>query len=677
VPSAAHTLTIANVITGPGPLSTAGPGTLALSAANTYSGDTRPAAGALLVSHAEALAGSTLDMASGDTGAVTFDTPAAYTLGGLKGTRDLDMGGKTLSVGANNQNTAYSGALSNGALTKVGGGILTLSGINTFTGVTIVSEGVLALPYSLGSANLDPASVIQLDGGSLRTTGQGAASGTAFELYNDIKLTKDSIIDPQYISNTHLRGTISDEGGEFGFTKTGSRNLYLRTANTYQGDTLLEGGTTYVYTASSLGTTDGATHVASGAQLSLEFSGTYLPETLHLDGGNLRTSSTNPNSPRYWAGDIVVNAQSNIRAKSSGDVGGLIVIDGSISGDARLLIGSSSERGNIRFTNANTHSGDTRIVGGTLQLHHALGLQGSTLDLLDSDTGTLLFGTPAAYTLGGLKGSRDLDMGGKTLSVGANGQNTQYSGALSNGALTKVGGGTLTLTGISSYTGATAVDQGTLVVDGSIATSSALTLAAGTLLQGTGSVPALAGAGIVSPGNSPGILTATLLDPARGLDFAFEFTAAEPIYGSPAGSLNDVLRLTDLSAPFAGPLSAGNEISLYLNVAEVAAGDVFRGGFYTDLGEDFSGLLSGATVSAFVALDGNGPNVFEGVGYYSLADAPWPLQLEAALRSVPAAAEFGAGLIGGYVMQVKVVPEPATWLMLLAALGCGLMIRRR
>jgi autotransporter-associated beta strand protein len=49
------------------------------------------------------------------------------------------------------------------------------------------------------------------------------------------------------------------------------------------------------------------------------------------------------------------------------------------------------------------------------------------------------------------------------LSVGGNGQSTVYSGQLSGaGSLTKLGTGTLTLTGANAYLGLTTVKAGTL-----------------------------------------------------------------------------------------------------------------------------------------------------------------------------------------------------------------------
>ena len=51
-----------------------------------------------------------------------------------------------LSVGGNNASTTFSGALSgSGSLTKVGSGMLTLTGWNTYSGDTTVSMGTLAI----------------------------------------------------------------------------------------------------------------------------------------------------------------------------------------------------------------------------------------------------------------------------------------------------------------------------------------------------------------------------------------------------------------------------------------------------------------------------------------------------------------------------------------------------
>ncbi len=566
---ATRTLTIGNVITGGGSLTKAGDGTLSLNAENTYTGNTRVTAGTLTLGHASAIAGSTLDLAAADAGTVAFGAPTTYTLGGLEGTRDLNMGGNTLAMGANGQSTEYGGSLSNGSLVKTGAGTLTLSGTNTHN-ATIISEGNLKF---LTDANLGAAGAgITLDGGTL----QYDVAAWNYSVSRPITLTDDS-----YLlgggNSLRLSGKISDGTDSFGLTLMDGYVSLTNSANDYDGATIVADGGFYVGANGALGTTNGATFVEGSGILTVD-TNYATPETLHLNGGVLRTSYGGGGTAT-WAGDIILGANSTIRAKVHNGQGTLVVA-GTISGDYGINVGQgTSEAGIVKLTGTNT------------------------------------------------------------------------------------------------YTGATNLNYGTLVVNDSIAASSGLTTASGTLVQGSGTVSALSGAGLVSPGNSPGILTAASVDPAGGLDFAFEFTAAAPDYTSATGSRNDVLRLTDTSDPLTAALSTDNEIGIYLNVADLEPGDVFLGGLYTDLGEDFADLLAGATVNAYVALDGNGANVFEGVGYYDLAELAFPLN--AVLSTVAATADFGNGTVQGYVMQVTVLPEPSAYLLAVVMLTSFLPMRRR
>ena len=89
-----------------------------------------------------------------------------------------------------------------------------------------------------------------------------------------------------------------------------------------------------------------------------------------------------------------------------------------------------------------------------------------------------------------IEGAGIFSLGGNQL-TGFNNLSTSVSGTITgDGSVIKTGSGTLTLSGINSYTGPTIVNAGALIVDGWIAPSSLTTVQAGALLTGTGTVGA-------------------------------------------------------------------------------------------------------------------------------------------------------------------------------------------
>lgn len=80
--------------------------------------------------------------------------------------------------------------------------------------------------------------------------------------------------------------------------------------------------------------------------------------------------------------------------------------------------------------------------------------------------------------------------GTPTLTVGNNDATSSYSGVIANSAgllsLTKIGTGTLTLSGVNTYGGATVISNGTLVLSGSISNSASIHIAAGATFDVSG-----------------------------------------------------------------------------------------------------------------------------------------------------------------------------------------------
>ena len=81
------------------------------------------------------------------------------TAGSIEGAGSYFLGGKQLTVGSNNLSTTVSGTISDGgasgetggSLVKVGTGTLTLSGANSYTGLTTISQGAINLTGQLVS----------------------------------------------------------------------------------------------------------------------------------------------------------------------------------------------------------------------------------------------------------------------------------------------------------------------------------------------------------------------------------------------------------------------------------------------------------------------------------------------------------------------------------------------
>jgi len=117
----------------------------------------------------------------GDMVAVTLNRSGVLELGGfhdtigsLAGTGNVTLGSGTLSVGANNSSTVFSGVISGtGSLVKTGLAALTLTGTNTYTGITTNLAGSL-----LVNGRLNGSPVVQVRPGSV-LGGTGVVQGVS------------------------------------------------------------------------------------------------------------------------------------------------------------------------------------------------------------------------------------------------------------------------------------------------------------------------------------------------------------------------------------------------------------------------------------------------------------------------------------------------------------------
>jgi fibronectin-binding autotransporter adhesin len=276
-------------------------------------------------------------------------------------------------------------------------------------------------------------------------------------------------------NSLQLSGVIS-ESGPRSLTKNGVRGVYLNGANTFSGGMILNAGEVQFNNNLALGT---GPLIINGGAFAARIAARTVTNAVTVNGDfTLNSANAGGNAMTFTGNVDLGNATRTITVASSANPSAFMsgVISAGNPSVGLIKAGNST----FNISGANTFSGDTRIVAGSLQLRATTGaaagtslaLQNSTLDLNAADAGNLAFqgsvGTVAA-TLGGLKGSRNLVLANTTpapvaLTVGNNGQNTTYSGVLSGvgGSLTKIGAGTLVLSGNNTYDGSTTISGGSL-----------------------------------------------------------------------------------------------------------------------------------------------------------------------------------------------------------------------
>jgi autotransporter-associated beta strand protein len=374
-----------------------------------------------------------------------------------------------------------------------------------------------------------------------------------------------------------------------GLTSFGSGTGGTAIINNNGGDSVSpNGGETDFFTAASadhatINNNASSSSSASGGVTKFLFGGTADSATIDNNGG---VALSQGGQTQFLNNSTAGNATINNNG------GGLFFGQG-----GKTIFSGSSDAGSstlIANAGAPPESGGRFIIPG--------GFGGSIL-FNDSSTGGMsqveVFGNGSVdisghsslgVTIGSLEGDGNAFLGANNLTIGSNNMSTTFSGVAQDsgagggtgGSLTKIGTGSLALSGTNTYTAATTVKAGKLIVDGSIASSSGVTVNAGATLAGHGSVSTISGAGKIAPGDSPGILTAVQINPSGGMKFLFDFTqVGSPTYSNAAASGNSLLHLTDLT-PFTTALTSTNHITVDFAGASLATGEIFRGGFFTD-----------------------------------------------------------------------------------------------
>ncbi|WP_438479946.1 beta strand repeat-containing protein [Oleiharenicola lentus] len=235
-----------NYYPGAGTLTKSGSGTLTLNRTGNFAGETVITGGKIVLGHEDALSRSTLNYDQ-QGGTLSFGTQTYVNLGGLAGSQNLALTNEntdsvTLAVGHNNASTTYSGALSgDGQLEKYGTGTLTLTGINTHTGLLYIDQGTVALSGAGTIGGSSTAAQLMPDG-ILDLGGKSVAINTVYLFGGTIQNGTFSTTGFSPNAGT-INAVIAGTGGLDKYT-TGT--VTLTAANTYTGTTNVENGTLVV-----------------------------------------------------------------------------------------------------------------------------------------------------------------------------------------------------------------------------------------------------------------------------------------------------------------------------------------------------------------------------------------------------------------------------------------------
>ena len=490
-------------------LNKTGGGTLYLTGANTYSGNTTLSAGSLLVMSigggstpssnlgdgtgilglnggylVYAGAGETVNRQINLTASSTLESSGSGPLV-INNFVNASAGAKTLNLsGFNNDTNIINSNLtdSGGALTvtKNDGGVWVLAGTNTYTGNTNINSGFLGLGgTTMGGAGTPTGTIVVSNAGLFATNPAGLtisnpmtiASNTSVTFTGTNSITYNGNIagatgNPWQIANTISGGTLTINGN-VNNNETGTGRTF-----TFQGtgNTILNGNMTSSGGAVGLGVNTSGTFTIGGA----------------VAAGALHTSST------ITQGRVIVNKAGNLNPFGSNSVlnfgGGSIESNFALTGANAItnalqltnIYGVFTGTNNIEFVGNATsgsfeNNGGDRRVTNNLTGGASLTFSTNTFDLSNDNTartatlqGTGTYNISAQITNGGTGASALTYSGNGALNI----TGTSPGGATAttwNGAV-NLNGGTTTISGagtLGSTALVTASDGATLTLDNS------------------------------------------------------------------------------------------------------------------------------------------------------------------------------------------------------------------
>ncbi len=412
----------------------------------------------------------------GTTFPVAGDT-ATFNATGVNGAETVFLNGNEAAAsltfantGATTISTGVSGTQVNNQSLTLTGGVTINSGAGAVAiGQSVANNNVLIIANGSQSFTNNSANTFNIGNGSSTTTISLQGGGTS-----------PNIITFAGSGNITMQGVIKDGagGGTVSVIKNGAGTLELDSAatlTTFSGGITLNAGLLSLKSSNALGTSAN-TLTINGGTVASNASARTLPAAISLViGGDfaLGTGTSGGLSITFNGPVDLGGATRNIVLNNSATFSGAIT-DGGFTKVNSSIVGNGATTLTLGST-GNTYAGPTIINAGTLSVAGSNDLSPNSALTLANGT-TLALGSGSAETIaslsdGGANPGGGITMGnatGNVLTTGSDNTNTSFSGVFSgtdtnnNGGLVKVGTGTFTLTGASTFNGAIAVNNGTL-----------------------------------------------------------------------------------------------------------------------------------------------------------------------------------------------------------------------
>lgn len=551
--------TYSGVISGNGTVRIASDAATVWTGANSFTGTLQMREGTLALTSSAVLGANTLDVeffgiegpafATLDLGGTSQTIGTLSMFGGLIENGTLSFNTVSLEEGEISANLAGSGTV-----TKITGGLFTLSGTNTYTGPTNIQEGTLA---AQGGAAIGDLSAVTVSSGATfsilgnETVGSVSGAGGVDIGANSLTLGGNN-------ASTTLSGVIAGVAGKL--IKQGSGNLTLAGNNTFTGGIDIFDGTLTLGSNQAAGTGPITTF------------GTVI-NYLNL---------VNSAAPIVLSSNDTQLQQTGGTAEQSGPI--------SESGGPRPL--EKIGNGNLTLSGVNTFTGPMTISDGTLTLQGGAALADSVAVIV-AGPGTLALNT--SETVGSLAGAGALTMSaGTALTAGGDNTSTLFSGTMTGGGFTKAGSGNFTFTGTGAFGGPLSVNGGTLTkTGGGLSGASAFNVASGATaflgattagLNGAGVAATAMGAVSVAGGGTLYLddnsqVTGTSLGLATGSNLGLFLTTNTAVY--PQLTMSGAASVAGTLGVYLDPLSFGGTTATSFAYDNVISGASRSGTFST------------------------------------------------------------------------------------------------